>query len=102
MTNYISVPAEDIPVGRTALVLFIDRDQLCAGVIEHSPDGSLDRRIPDNPSPFDIVLVICTLMAQSSGDDLYVVLEQNAYWPEAFPALRSHHESEKRKVGVKL
>ena len=102
MTNYIAIPAEDIPRGRTALVLFVDNDQLCAGVIEHCTDGSLDRRIPDKPSPFDIVLVICTLMAQSSGDDLYVVLEQNAYWPEAFPALRSHSEPQRRKAGSKL
>lgn len=94
MTGYVRVSTEQIPLGHLALLLFVDHDELCAGVIEHRPDGRLERRVPDNPSPHDLVLVICRLMAQLSSDaDLLVVLEPGAFWPDAFPELRKMHHA---------
>lgn len=88
MTRYVRVSPEQIPQGQTALLLFVHADELCAGVIQHRYDGRLDRRIPDEPSPRDLVLGICKLMADLPSDaDLLVVLEPFAFWPECFPSL---------------
>ncbi|PXA98995.1 hypothetical protein DMC47_05245 [Nostoc sp. 3335mG] len=90
MTGYVRVTAEQIPAGQTALLLFVHRDQLCAGVLTRRFDGRMERRVPEDPSPKDLVLGICRLMADMPDDaELLVVLEQGAYWPEAFPKLRA-------------
>lgn len=101
MMNYIHIPTESIPMGRTALVLFVDHDELCAGIIEHSFDGRFHRRVPENPSPLDVIPVICSLMTRSPADELYVVLEQNAYWPEQFPALQNIPRTKAASIGIK-
>lgn len=89
MTAYVKVDEDQIPPGETALLLFISRDELCAGVIEHCADGRLERRVPEWPSPHDLVLVICRLMAQLPDDaDVYVVIDPGAYWPEMFPEMK--------------
>lgn len=89
MTAYISVSTEQIPLGGTALLLFVHNDQLCAGVMKHRCDGRLERLVPEDPRPQDLVLGICRLMSDLGPDeDLLVVLEPMAYWPEAFPRLR--------------
>lgn len=88
MMNYIHIPAEHIPLGRTALTLFVDQGELCAGIIEHSCDGRFHRRVPDAPCPNDVIPVICALLARAPCEELYVVLERGAYWPEQFPTLR--------------
>lgn len=90
MMSYICIPSENIPIGRTALVLFVAGGELCAGIIEHTPDGRFHRRVPDNPGPLDVVPVICNLMTRMPSDKLYVVLEQGAYWPEQFPFLQNN------------
>lgn len=91
MARYIRVSPEQIPMGQTALLLFVHHDELCAGAIEHRPDGRLDRRVPDNPSPHDLVLGICRLMADLPDNaDLLVVMEPMAYWPVSFPKLHHH------------
>ncbi len=96
MARYLRVSADQIPLGRTALLLFVHQDQLCAGAIEHRCDGRLDRRVPDDPSPNDLVLGICRLMADLPPDaDLMVVLEPRAYWPSAFPRLHTHQTNDK-------
>ncbi|KKB77811.1 hypothetical protein VW35_14245 [Devosia soli] len=90
MASYVRVTPEQIPLGQTALLLFVHQDQLCAGVVQHRCDGRIERRIPENPSPHDLVLGICKLMADMPDDaDLLVVLDPLAYWPEAFPKLRN-------------
>lgn len=97
MTGYVHVSAEQIPKGTMALLLFVDNDELCAGVIEHCTDGRLDRRVPDKPSPNDLVLVICRLMAKlPQSADLLVVIEPGAFWPDAFPELRKFYRSRTR------
>ncbi|SFV38032.1 hypothetical protein SAMN05216456_3226 [Devosia crocina] len=89
MTSYVRVSAEQIPSGATALLLFVHQDRLCAGVMKRRCDGRLERLVPDDPRPEDLVLGICRLMADMGPeDDLLVVLEPMAYWPEAFPRLR--------------
>lgn len=94
MTGYVSVSAEQLPLGRLALLLFVDDGELCAGILERSRDGKLERRVPDRPSPRDLVLVICRLMAQLPRNaDLLVVLEPGAFWPPAFPELRRFHRA---------
>lgn len=90
MAGYIRVSPEDIPLGQTALLLFVHQNQLCAGVIQHRCDGRIERRVPEDPSPHDLVLGICKLMSEMDDDaDLLVVLEAQAYWPDSFPKLRS-------------
>jgi len=90
LASYIRVSPEQIPQGQTALLLFVHKDQLCAGVIQHRFDGRIERRVPEDPSPHDLVLGICRLMADLPDDaDLLVVLDPQAYWPEAFPKLRT-------------
>lgn len=93
MTAYVRVAETQIPPGQMALLLFIAHDELCAGIIEHCPDGTLERRVPSDPSPHDLVLVICRLMAELPDDaDVYVVIEPGAYWPEMFPDLKVFEE----------
>ena len=90
MAHYVRVLAEQIPRGGMALLLFVHKDQLCAGVMKHRHDGRLDRIVPADPRPQDLILGICRLMSQLGPDeDLLVVLEPLAYWPEAFPQLRA-------------
>jgi len=90
MTYYVRVLAEQIPPGGMALLLFVHKDELCAGVMKRRPEGRLDRIVPADPRPQDLVLGICRLMSQlDPDDDLLVVLEPFAYWPEAFPQLRA-------------
>jgi hypothetical protein len=89
LASYIRVSPEQIPLGQTALLLFVHHDELCAGVLEHRCDGRFDRRVPEDPSPNDLVLGICKLMAErDENSDLLVVLEPQAYWPDSFPKLR--------------
>jgi hypothetical protein len=88
MTSYVHVTPDQIPAGQTALLLFVHDGELCAGVLRHGLDGSLERLVPDNPSPSDLILGICRMMADMPADaDLFVVLEPLAYWPEPFPLL---------------
>lgn len=90
MPCYVRVLAEEIPRGGMALLLFVHRDELCAGVMKHRDDGRLERIVPADPQPQDLILGICRLMSQLGPDeDLLVVLEPLAYWPEAFPQLRA-------------
>jgi hypothetical protein len=90
MTRYLSIAEHQVPKGKSALLLFVHRAQLCAGVVEHRYDGRLVRRLPDDPKPTQLVSVICELMVGQSLDaELYVVLDKGAYWPEAFPVLES-------------
>lgn len=87
MIRYVQVASEQIPLGVSALLLFIEKNELCAGVIEHHRDGSFERRVPADPVPADVVPVICQLMARSQSEILHVVLEAAAYWPEQFPTM---------------
>lgn len=87
MPSYLQVEADEIPIGKSALLLFIAHGDLCGGLIEHRADGQMDRRIPDNPSPDDVVPMICRLMSGQAVETLYIVIEDAAYWPEPFPAL---------------
>ena len=87
MPRYVQVEPDEIPIGKSALLLFIAHGDLCGGLLEHRPDGRMDRRVPDNPSPDDVVPIICLLMSGQAADTLYIVLEDVAYWPEPFPAL---------------
>jgi len=92
MARYIRVSPDHIPLGQTALLLFVHQNELCAGALEHRADGRLDRRVPEDPSPHDLVLGICRLMADLPDDaDLLVVMEPLAYWPASFPKL--HHQA---------
>ncbi|CAN7567860.1 hypothetical protein [Devosia sp. LjRoot3] len=89
MPGYVRVTPDQIPAGQTALLLFVHNGELCAGVLRHSLEGRLERLVPDNPSPSDLILGICRMMADMPVDaDLFVVLEPLAYWPELFPSLR--------------
>lgn len=91
MTKYIHVPESRVPVGKSALWLFVHRDQLCAGRIERRCDGRLMRHMSNEPSPAQLMVVICDLMAAQGADaDLYVVIDADAYWPDAFPSLDTH------------
>lgn len=90
MTRYLSIAEHQVPKGKSALLLFVHRAQLCAGVLEHRYDGRLVRRLPDDPQPTQLVGTICELMeGQSLDGDLYVVLDKGAYWPDAFPVLHN-------------
>lgn len=94
MTGYVHVSVDQIPLGQLALLLFVDHDELCAGVIERRNDGRLERRVPPNPSPRDLVLVVCRLMAQLPPNaDLLVVMQPGAFWPDAFPELRRFYRA---------
>lgn len=94
MTAYVRVAEKQIPPGQMALLLFTSRDELCAGIMEHCLDGTLERRVPENPSPNDLVLVLCRLMAQLPDDsDVYVVIEPGAYWPDMFPDMKVYREN---------
>lgn len=80
------VTPEQIPAGQKALLLFVHGGKLCAGVLRRDLGGHLERLVPDNPSPTDLILGICRMMADMPADaDL---LEPQAYWPELFPSLR--------------
>ena len=85
--RYVQVKPEQIPAGRSALLLFIHDDALCGGLIEHRPDGRLRREVPDHPVPTDVVPMIGKLLAHQSGELVYIVIEDAAYWPDAFPQL---------------
>jgi hypothetical protein len=88
MARYVSVSEQQVRVGQTALLLFVREAKLCAGLIERRPDGRVVRHKPDEHNPVQIVSVISTLMeGQGLDADLMVVLEEGAYWPDAFPAL---------------
>ena len=90
MPGYIRIAPEQLRTGQKALLLFIHDGGLCAGVLKHGPDGDLQRLVPENPAPSDLILGICAMMADMPADaDLFVVLEPPAYWPESFPLLRS-------------
>ena len=90
MPGYVRVTPEQIPAGQKALLLFVHGGKLCAGVLRRGRDGHLERLVPDNPAPSDLILGICRMMADMPADaDLFVVIEPQAYWPELFPMLRS-------------
>jgi hypothetical protein len=89
MTQYIAVSEDTVPLGKTALLLFVHEAQLCAGTIEHRYDGRILKRLPAEPKPTQLVSVISGLMAGHAQDDLYVVIEADAYWPESFPLLNN-------------
>ena len=90
MPGYLRVTPDQIPAGETALLLFVHNGQLCAGALQHRCDGRLERRVPEQPHPSDLILGICTLMADMPDDgNLLVVLEPFAYWPEPFPILKT-------------
>lgn len=89
MPGYVRVTPDQLPAGQAALLLFLHNGGLCAGVLKHGYDGALERLVPENPSPSDLILGICAMMADMPPDaDLFVVLEPLAYWPELFPNLR--------------
>lgn len=100
MTRYLSISEQQIPLGKSALLLFVHRAELCAGVIEHRCDGRVVKKIAADPQPTQLVSVICQLMdGQSLDGDLLVVLDKGAYWPEAFPLL-SNEKSNNFKTGL--
>lgn len=77
-----------MPQGRTALLLFVQEAELCAGTVEHRWDGRVVRQLPNQPQPGQLVSVICRIMEGQGLDDvLYVVIDRDAYWPDAFPAI---------------
>lgn len=89
MPGYVRVNPQQIPPGETALLLFVHKGQLCAGVLKHRCDGRMERLVPEDPSPNDLILGICRLMADMpDSGNLFVVLEPLAYWPEQFPLLQ--------------
>lgn len=89
MPSYVRVTPDQLPAGQTALLLFVHDGELCAGVLRHSLEGGLERLVPENPAPTDLILGICRMMADMPPDaDLFVVLEPMAYWPDPFPLLR--------------
>ena len=88
MTQYIRVAQEQVPIGRSALLLFVDGEDLRAGVIEHRCDGRLCRRIEGKAGGEGLMEVICQVIRkQPANGEIYVVLDPAAYWPDAFPAL---------------
>ncbi|MET0439883.1 MAG: hypothetical protein ABW043_20510 [Devosia sp.] len=94
MLGYVRVSPDQIPLGETALLLFVHKGELCAGVLKHRCDGRMERLVPEDPSPNDLILGICRLMADMpDNSNLLVVLEALAYWPEPFPTLREFSAS---------
>jgi hypothetical protein len=88
MVGYVHVSADQLPPGKTALLLFMQEDQLCAGEIERRYDGRLQRRLPQEPKTNDLVPTIARLMSPfDENAELFVVIEEPAYWPEFFPKL---------------
>ncbi|MFD1254634.1 hypothetical protein DEVEQU_02139 [Devosia equisanguinis] len=80
------VHIEQVPLGECALRLFVADAELTASIIEHRCDGRLV--LSDAPKPgLDGIVPTITLLLQRRPDHLYVVLEQDAYWPETFPKL---------------
>ncbi|MBN9334297.1 hypothetical protein [Devosia sp.] len=90
MPGYLRVTPEELPAGHKALLLFVHEGELCAGVLRRRHDGALERIVPDDPVPSDLILGICRMMSSMPAEgDLYVVIEPLAYWPEPFPLLRT-------------
>jgi hypothetical protein len=88
--RYLCVTEKQIPAGQSALFLFVHRSELCAGVLERRFDGRVLRQIASDPQPTELVSVICELLVGKGLDEeLLVVLDEGAYWPEAFPLLDS-------------
>lgn len=91
MTDYVQVSEARLPVGRSALVLFVHDGQLCAGTLTRRPDGRTERTVSSRPEPNDLMRVIVRLMGTKPvPETLYVVLERGAHWPEQFPKLQIH------------
>ncbi len=88
MPHYLRVAPEQLPQGRSALLLFIEDDALCAGIIEHRYDGRLSRLVGEQVGGGGLMPAICRLIQRQAADaELFVVLDPAAYWPDAFPSL---------------
>lgn len=88
MARYIAISEDEIPIGRKALLLFVHGGELCAGIIEHRCDGRMTRDVASEPRPDQLIAAVGNVMAgRSLDDDFYVVLKDEAYWPEAFPSI---------------
>lgn len=75
-----------VPPGESALRLYIDDDELCAGIIEQRCDGRLSITAADQHGIDGIVPTIAQLLRQRPAL-LYVVIEDDAYWPDSFPKI---------------
>ncbi len=80
------VRIDQIPIGAQALRLFVVDDELNAGIIDHRCDGRVVVSFARKHGIDGIVPTISELLKRQP-DRLYVVLEDNAFWPETFPQI---------------
>ncbi len=81
------VRSDQLPIGAQALCLFVVEDELHAGIIEHRCDGRFIRSEASQSGTDGIVPTI-GLLLKRQPELLYVVLENDAYWPEMFPRIQ--------------
>lgn len=77
---------EQIPIGTQALRLFIVDDELNAGIIDHRADGRVIVSFAKQRGVDGIIPTISQLLKRHPNH-LYVVLENDAFWPETFPKI---------------
>ena len=84
--RYLQLQPEQIGLGQQALLLCLTGGSLCAAALERRPDGRLRRFDPAPPGPTRLIATIGMLISRDS-EQLLVVLEEDAYWPDCFPQL---------------